>query len=411
MKNLKFDINKIRNFFPILNELVHGKKLVYLDNAATTQKPKIVVEALENFYFHSNSNIHRAVHSLAEKATRAYEETREKVSRFVGANYSSEIIFVKNATEAINLVAKCYGQKNFNKDDEIIISTMEHHSNIVPWQMISETTGAKLRVIKITPSGELDLNHYKSLLNPRTKFVAVTHASNALGTINPIEEIIALAHANKSLVLIDGAQGISHIPVNVNSLDCDFYVFSSHKMYGPTGVGILYGKSKLLNAMPPFLGGGDMIEKVTFEKTTYAALPQKFEAGTQNFADVVGFGATIDFINSIGLHNIAKHENELLLYATQKLLNIKGLQIIGTAPNKIGNISFVMEHIHPHDMATILDTEGIAVRAGHHCAMPLMDYYKLPGTTRASFAVYNTFEEVDILVAGILKAQKIFARK
>ena len=402
--------NKIRQLFPILQNKINNKPLIYLDNAATTQKPRSVVEAIEHFYFNDNANIHRGIYKLSQRATNAYEKSRKNIAEFINAKYTHEIIFVRNTTEAINLVAQSYGYKNFKPGDEIIISTMEHHSNIVPWQLICKKTGAKLQVINIHENGELDFNHYEKLINNRTKIVAIAHASNTLGTVNPIKKIIAAAHAHNIPVLIDGAQASGHIQIDVQNLDCDFYAFSAHKMYGPTGIGILYGKEALLNSMPPYQGGGDMIKKVTFAETEYADLPQKFEAGTPNIADVVGFGATIDFIKSVGIDIIAKHEKELLKYATAAFSNVKGLKIIGTAPEKTSIISFILDKIHPHDVATILDTEGIAVRAGHHCTMPLMDFYNIPGTTRASFGLYNTKEEIDILIEALTKVRKIFSR-
>jgi len=400
---------ELRKQFPILQENIHNKPLVYLDNAATSQKPRCVIEAMDHFYFHDNSNIHRGVHTLAERATRSYEQAREKVRNFINAKNSAEIIFVRGTTEAINLVAQSYGRKNFHAGDEIIISTMEHHSNIVPWQLICEQTGAKLQVIKIHENGELDLDHYENLLNDRTKMVAITHVSNTLGTINPIKKIITLAHARNIPVLIDGAQAVPHMQIDVQNLDCDFYAFSAHKMYGPTGVGVLYGKEAFLDAMPPYQGGGDMIKKVTFAKTEYGDLPRKFEAGTQNIAGVIGLGATIDFLNSVGMDKISQHENNLLNYANKILHEIKELRIIGNALDKVGVISFVLNKVHPHDIATVLDTEGVAVRAGHHCTMPLMDFYNIPATTRVSFGVYNTEKEIDIFVAAINKVKKIFA--
>ena len=401
--------NKIRQLFPILQNKINNKPLIYLDNAATTQKPRSVVEAIEHFYFNDNANIHRGIYKLSQRATNAYEKSRKNIAEFINAKYTHEIIFVRNTTEAINLVAQSYGYKNFKPGDEIIISTMEHHSNIVPWQLICKKTGAKLQVINIHENGELDFNHYEKLINNRTKIVAIAHASNTLGTVNPIKKIIAAAHAHNIPVLIDGAQASGHIQIDVQNLDCDFYAFSAHKMYGPTGIGILYGKEALLNSMPPYQGGGDMIKKVTFAETEYADLPQKFEAGTPNIADVVGFGATIDFIKSVGIDAIAKHEKELLKYATDAFSDIKGLKIIGTAPEKTSIISFILDKIHPHDITTILDTEGIAVRAGHHCTMPLMDFYNIPGTTRASFGLYNTKDEIDILIEALTKVRKIFS--
>lgn len=400
--------NKIRQQFPIFKKNIRDKNLIYLDNAATTQKPESVVKTLEDFYYNNNANINRGIYKLSERATKAYENSRKNIASFINAKHAHEVIFVRGTTEAINLVAESYGHTNIGENDEIIITTMEHHSNIVPWQIIAEKTGAKLLVVKIHKNGELDLAHYKKLLNKNTKMVAVTHASNTLGTINQIKEIVDLAHKYNAPVLVDGAQAPAHFKVDIQDLNCDFYTFSAHKMYGPTGVGVLYGKEEILNTMPPYQSGGDMIERVTFEKTSYANLPQKFEAGTQNIADAIAFGAAIDFINSIDIDNIEKHEKELLEYATDKLSQINGLEIIGTAPKKTAIISFALKGAHPHDIATILDSEGIAVRAGHHCTMPLMNFYKLPSTTRVSFGIYNTKRETDILCEAILKVQKIF---
>jgi cysteine desulfurase/selenocysteine lyase len=400
---------KLREQFPILQEKINSKPLVYFDNAATTQKPRSVIDAVSNFYSHDNANIHRGIYALSQRSTLAYEQTREKTRDFINAKKTSEIIFVRGATEAINLVAQSYGRKNFQEGDEIVISTMEHHSNIVPWQLICEQTGAKLKIIKIHENGELDLDHYKQLLNKHTKMVAITHVSNTLGTINPIKKIISMAHTHNIPVLVDGAQAVPHMQIDVQDLDCDFYVFSAHKMYGPTGIGILYGKEEIIDKMPPYQGGGDMIKTVTFAKTEYADLPQKFEAGTQNIAGVVGFGAAIDFLKSSNLDTISKYENNLLNYATEKLFKINGLRVIGNAEHKVGVISFVLENIHPHDIATILDTEGVAIRAGHHCTMPLMEFYGIPATTRVSFGVYNTQQEIDIFISAINKVKEIFA--
>ena len=400
---------ELRKKFPILQEKINGQPLIYFDNAATTQKPSCVIEAINHFYFHTNANIHRGVHTLAQRATQSYEKSREKVRNFINAKNSSEIIFVRGTTEAINLVAQSYGRKNFHPGDEIIISTMEHHSNIVPWQMVCEQTGAKLQVVKIHPNGELDLNHYAQLLNSRTKIVAISHISNTLGTINPIKKIISLAHAHNIPTLIDGAQAVAHLPIDVQDLDCDFYAFSGHKMYGPTGIGVLYGKETLLDAMPPYQSGGDMINKVTFAKTDFADLPRKFEAGTQNIAAAAGFSSTIDFLNSIDRNKISQHETNLLNHANAIMFNTKGLKIIGDTLNKVGVISFVLDKVHPHDIATILDTAGIAVRAGHHCTMPLMNFYGIPATTRISFGLYNTKTEIDIFATAIEKVKKFFA--
>jgi cysteine desulfurase/selenocysteine lyase len=402
-----FDVSKIREDFPILHQSVHGKPLVYLDNAATTQKPLAVIEALENYYRHDNSNIHRGVHALSERATEAYERVRTSVQNFLNAADAKEIVFVRGTTEGINLVAQTYGRKNIGSGDEVLITAMEHHSNIVPWQLLCEEKGAKLRVAPISNRGELLLDEFEKLLGPRTKIVAVGHISNALGTINPVREIVRMAHARNIPVLVDGAQAAPRLPVDVQELDCDFYAISGHKMYGPTGIGVLYGKTKLLEAMPPYQGGGDMIASVTFDKTVYNRLPYKFEAGTPNIADTVGLGAAIEYLNHLGLDEIEKHEADLLSYATSAVESIPGVRIIGTAREKAGVLSFVMDEIHPHDIGTILDSEGIAVRTGHHCAQPVMQCFNIPATARASFGLYNTREEVDALVAGIHKVKKV----
>ena len=400
-----FDVFKIREDFPILNQKVYDKQLVYLDNAATTQKPKQVVDAIVNYYYEINSNIHRGVHYLSQQATVAFEESRKSVQSLINAEHNYEIIFTRGTTESINLIASSFGKKYVGNDDEVIISAMEHHSNIVPWQMLCEEKGAKLKVVPINDKGDLDMEAYKSLLNERTKIVAITHVSNALGTANSIKEIIELAHKQNIPVMIDGAQAIPHIKVDVKDLDCDFYCFSGHKMYGPMGIGVMYGKEKWLEAMPPYMGGGEMIKTVTFEKTVYNDLPYKFEAGTPNVGDGIALEEAIKYINKLGYEDIGKYEHEILTYATDKLLEIEGLKIYGTAKNKSGVISFIVGKIHPYDMGTILDKLGIAVRTGHHCAQPLMDIFKIPGTVRASFAIYNTIEEVDILVEGIKKAR------
>jgi cysteine desulfurase/selenocysteine lyase len=404
-----FDVERIREDFPVLKQTIHGKPLVYLDNAATAQKPYAVIEAIRKFHEVDCANIHRGVHELSQRSTAAYEGTRAKMKRFLNARSKSELIFVRGTTEGINLVASSWGRKNVREGDEIIISTMEHHSNIVPWQMLCESTGATLRVIPINDRGELVMEAYEKLLNPRTKMVAVTHVSNALGTINPVGEIIAMAHRAGALALIDGAQAAPHLKVDVQALDADFYALSGHKMVGPTGIGILYGKSKLLNAMPPYQGGGDMIKTVTFEKTTYADLPYKFEAGTPNIAGGIGLGAAVDYLNNIGLNRIAAYEHELLVYGTQALEQIPGLRMIGTAREKAAVLSFVIEGIHPHDIGTVLDRMGIAVRTGHHCAQPVMDRFGVPATTRASLAFYNTVQEIDALAAGLRKVKEVFA--
>jgi len=404
-----FDVDRIRDDFPILRHPVRdGRPLVYLDNAATTQKPRQVIDRIVRYYSEENANVHRGVHYLSEVATDAYEKTRTTVKRFIGARDEKEIIFTRGTTEGINLVAQSWGRKNIGADDEVLITAIEHHSNIVPWQLLCEEKGARLRVAPVNDAGELDLDAFENLLTPRTKLVSFGHASNALGTINPIREMIALAHAAGAVVLIDGAQGVPHLHVDVRDLDCDFYAFSAHKVYGPTGTGVLYGKESILEAMPPWQGGGDMILSVSFEKTTYNALPYKFEAGTPNIEGVVGMAAALDYVASIGVDAIAVHEQDLLHYATRRLLAIDGLRIIGTAAEKASVISFVLEGIHPHDIGTILDQEGIAIRTGHHCAQPLMMRFNVPATGRASFAMYNTREEADALVAGLEKVIEVF---
>ncbi len=400
------DILKIREEFPVLHQQVNGKPLIYLDNAATNQKPKRVIQALTNYYEGYNANIHRGIHTLAEKATRAYEDTRLAMQEFIHAEHSEEIIFTRGVTESVNLVASSYGRAFLKEGDEIILSGLEHHSNIVPWQLIAEERKAIIRVININPTGEIDLDHFKSLLSAKTKVVAVNHASNSLGSINPVKEIIALAHEVGAVVLIDGAQAAAHLPINVVELDCDFYCISSHKMYGPTGTGILYGKKELLEKMPPYMGGGEMIKNVSFAKTTYNDLPYKFEAGTPNIADVIALREAIAFINELGKENIAVHEHELLVYASQKLSEIPTVRLIGTAAQKVSVQSFVIDGIHPFDIGQMLDARGIAVRTGHHCTQPLMDHFGLEGTVRASFAVYNTKEEIDALLEGLKRIVK-----
>ena len=404
-----FDVFKIRADFPILAVKVHGKPLVYLDNAATTQKPQAVIDALIHYYTSENANIHRGVHALSELATESFEQARVKIQRFLRAADSAEIVFVRGATEGINLVAQTYGRTHVRSGDEVIISSLEHHSNIVPWQILCEQQGARLRVIPINDDGELLLEEFEKLLGPKTKFVAIAHVSNALGTINPVRKMIEMAHHWNVPVLVDGAQAAPHIPIDVQTLDCDFYAFSGHKLYGPTGIGVLYGKRKLLEAMPPYQGGGDMISSVTFEKTLYNKLPYKFEAGTPDVSGAIGLGAAIDYVSTIGLDRIAAHEDKLLAYATHALSSIPGLRLIGTAKAKAAVLSFVMSNIHPHDIGTVLDQQGIAIRTGHHCAQPLMQRFGVEATARASFALYNTKEEVDALVAGIHKVQEVFA--
>ncbi len=398
------DIQAIRAAFPILKREVNGKPLVYLDNGATTQKPQAVIDAIIHYYTDMNSNVHRGVHYLSQISTDAFEVTRRKVQEFIHAEQEHEVIITKGTTESINMIAQCYGKAFIHEGDEIIISAMEHHSNIVPWQMLCEDKGAILKVIPMNEAGELDMDAYQSLLSPKTKLVSVNYVSNALGTINPIKEIIDLAHAVNAVVLIDAAQAIQHLKIDVQALDVDFLVFSGHKMYGPTGVGVLYGKESLLNQMPPYQGGGDMIKEVTFEKTTYNELPFKFEAGTPNIEAGITLNAAIDFINEIGLDRIKKYEDELLAYATEQLLSIDGLRIIGTAKEKSSVVSFVIDGTHPYDVGVILDKLGIAVRTGHHCAQPVMDQFGIPGTIRASFAIYNTKEEIDALVAAVKRA-------
>jgi cysteine desulfurase/selenocysteine lyase len=404
-----FDVDKVREDFPVLKQRIHGKPLVYLDNAATAQKPFAVIDAIRKFHEVDCANIHRGVHELSQRSTAAYEETRLKAKRFLNARAKNELIFVRGTTEGINLVASSWGRKNVKEGDEIVISALEHHSNIVPWQMLCEEKGAKLRVIPMNDCGELLLDEYEKLLGPRTRMVAVGHVSNALGTINPVRQIIEMAHRAGALALIDGAQAAPHMKVDVQALDADFYAFSGHKLIGPTGIGILYGKARLLNAMPPYQGGGDMIKSVTFEKTIYADLPYKFEAGTPNIAGGIGLGAAFDYVTRIGLDNIAAYEHELLVYGTEALSRIPGLRILGTAREKAAVLSFVIEGIHPHDIGTVLDRQGIAVRTGHHCAQPVMERLGVPATTRASLAFYNTVAEIDALAAGLGKVKEIFS--
>ncbi|MCX7092820.1 MAG: cysteine desulfurase [Methylobacter sp.] len=403
-----FPVEKIRADFPILAELIRNKPLVYLDNAATCQKPQAVIDSIVQLYSHDYANVHRGVHTLSVRSTDKFEAARTKVKNFINAAGDKEIIFVRGATEAINLIAQTYGKTHIKAGDEILITAMEHHSNIVPWQMLCEQTGAILKVAPINRQGELIYDEFEQLISAKTKLVSVVHMSNALGTINPVKKIIAAAHAQGIPVLLDGAQAIPHMTVDVQDLDCDFYVFSGHKLYAPSGIGVLYGKQALLEAMPPYQGGGDMIRKVTFEETEYNVLPYKFEAGTPNIADVVGLGAAIDYLNAIGLDNIAAYEAELLDYATAKAQQIKGLKIIGEAEHKGAILSFTLDRIHPHDIGTMLDSLGIAIRAGHHCAMPVMDFFEVPATARASFAMYNTKQEIDVLMKGIESLIEVF---
>lgn len=404
LKLEKIDIQKVRADFPLLRREVNGKPLVYLDNGATTQKPKVVIDAITNYYSDMNSNVHRGVHYLSQISTDAFEVTRRKVQEFINAKEDFEVIITKGTTDSINLVATCYGKAFIHEGDEIIISAMEHHSNIVPWQMLCEEKGAVLRVIPMNAKGELDMDAYANLLSAKTKLVSVTYVSNALGTINPIKEIIDLAHAKNIPVLVDAAQGIQHLAIDVQKLDVDFLAFSGHKMYAPTGVGVLYGKKDLLNAMPPYQGGGDMIKEVTFEKTTYNELPFKFEAGTPNIEAGICLSAAIDYINELGIDNIKAYEDELLAYATSKIMEIPGVQLIGEAAQKSSVLSFVVDGVHPYDIGVILDKLGIAVRTGHHCAQPVMDQFGIPGTVRASLAVYNTKEDIDNFIAGLNRA-------
>lgn len=401
-KNIKKD-------FPILEQKVNGKNLVYLDSAATTQKPKEVINALNNYYKETNSNIHRGVHTLSQKATEKYEKAREMIANFIDATSSKEIIFVRGATEAVNLVASSYVKPLLMENDEIIISQMEHHANIVPWQMVCEEKKAKLKIIPIDENGELIINKFNELINKKTKFISLNHVSNSLGTINPIKKIIDIAHQKNIKIMIDGAQAVQHLEISMKDIDADFYCFSGHKMYAPTGIGILYGKKELLEQMPPYQGGGDMIKSVTFEKTTYNDIPNRFEAGTPNISGAIALGKAIEYINKIGISNINKHEEDLLNYATSKLKKINKVKIIGEAKEKAAVISFIIEGIHPHDIGTIMDSHGIAIRAGHHCTQPIMDFYNVPATARASFAIYNTKEDVDELVKAIEKCIKVFA--
>jgi cysteine desulfurase/selenocysteine lyase len=404
----QYDIQSIRNDFPILGRKIFGKPLVYLDNGASTQHPVQVIDAVKGLYENNYANVHRGVHTLSQEASNLFDDARGKVRGFIHASCVHEVVFTSGATESINLVAQCYARPRLKKGDEILITHMEHHSNIVPWQMVCEQTGATLKVVPISDKGELEMEQFHALLSEKTKLVSVVHISNALGTVNPITSIINAAHEIGVPVLVDGAQAIPHMPVNVKNLDADFYVFSGHKIYGPTGIGVLYGKEKLLNEMPPYQGGGDMILSVSFEKTIYNNLPYKFEAGTPNIAGVIGLGAAIDYVNKIGMGTIAAHEHGLLMYATSKLQQIDGLRIIGEAEQKAGLISFVLDNVHPHDIGTLLDGEGVAVRAGHHCAQPVMERYKVPATARASFAMYNTFQEIDILAEAIKKTINMF---
>jgi cysteine desulfurase/selenocysteine lyase len=406
-RSATYDLQKIRADFPILRQRVNDRSLVYLDNAATTQKPRAVIDAITRYYESGNANIHRGVHYLSQHATQEYEASRESVRRFLNAADASEIVFVRGATEGINLVAQTLGRMRIRAGEEVLITAMEHHSNIVPWQILCEEKGATLRVAPINDAGELIFEEFAHLLGSRTKIVAVPHVSNALGTINPLHRMVELAHRNDAKVLVDGAQAVPHLPVDVRGLDCDFYVFSGHKVYGPTGIGVLYGKAELLDAMPPYQGGGDMIRSVTFEKTTYNKIPYKFEAGTPDISGVIGLGAAISYVNELGLDRIDVHEQDLLQYATASLSAIPEVRLIGTAKEKASVLSFVMDGIHPHDIGTILDEEGVAIRTGHHCAQPVMERFGVPATARASFGLYNTREEVDTLVKGIERVREV----
>ena len=403
-----FDVERARRDFPILKERIHGKPLIYLDNAATSHKPQAVIDALVRFYAKDNANVHRGVHQLAERATNEYEGARGKVQRFLNAEHASEVIFVRGTTEAINLVAQTYGKANVGEGDEVLVTAMEHHSNIVPWQMLCEEKGARLRVAPINDTGELLLEEFDKLIGPKTRLVAVTHVSNVLGSINPIRRIVEMAHARGACVLVDGAQAAPHLKVDVQALGCDFYALSGHKMYGPTGIGVLYGRSELLDEMPPYQGGGDMILSVSFEGTVYNKAPNKFEAGTPNMAGAVGLGAAIDYLAGLEHDALAAHEDGVLAYGTRALREIPGLRLVGTAPAKASVLSFVLDGIHPHDIGTILDREGIAIRAGHHCAQPLMKRLGLGATARASLACYSTRDDIDALVTGLRKVQEVF---
>jgi cysteine desulfurase/selenocysteine lyase len=404
----RLDVAALRCDFPILTERVNGKPLVYLDNAATTQKPASVIDALDAYYRHRNANVHRGVHTLSQRATDDYEAARARIARFIGGVATEEAIYTSGTTGGLNLVAQSYGRNVLRPGDDVVISALEHHSNIVPWQLVCAQTGASLKVVPVNDAGEIEMDAYERLLGPRTKIVAFTHVSNALGTITPIERVIRLAHDAGAIVVVDGAQAVAHGGVDVRALDCDFYAFSGHKIFGPTGIGVLYGKAAILDAMPPYQGGGDMIRSVTFEKTEYNDLPYKFEAGTPNIAGAIGLGAAIDYVERVGIGAIAAYEDALLDYATRRVEAIPGLRIVGTAAHKAAIVSFTLDGVHAHDVGTILDNEGIAVRAGHHCAMPVMERFGIAGTARASFALYNTFDEIDALAAGIERVQRMF---
>ncbi len=405
-----FDVNEVRKDFPVLHQSVNGHPLVYLDNGATSQKPRAVIDAVSHYYETYNANIHRGVHFLSENATREYEASRDTAQRFINAADRREIIYVRGTTEGINLVAQAYGRPRLKAGDEIVLSTMEHHSNIVPWQMLCQQTGAKLKVVPVTDEGELDFEAYLGLLGAKTRVVAIVHLSNSLGTINPVKEIVKAAREHGAVTLLDGAQAVPHIPVDVQDLGCDFYAFSGHKVFGPTGIGVLYGRMELLDSMQPYQGGGDMIRTVSFEHTTYNDLPHKFEAGTPNIVGAIGLATALDYVSNLGIDAIAAHEDDVVAYATEKVAEIPGIRIIGTAPEKSGIISFLMEGVHSHDIGTVLDSQGVAIRAGHHCTMPLMKRFGVAATSRASFALYNTKEEADTLVNAIWKVKEMFHR-
>jgi cysteine desulfurase/selenocysteine lyase len=407
--SLTLNPEALKTDFPALQQTINNKPLVYLDNAASTQKPLAVIQRLQHYYEKENANVHRGVHTLSQRATDAYEDAREKLRVFINAHHSKEIIFVRGATEAINLVASSFGQRYVQNGDEIVVSAMEHHSNIVPWQLLCSKTGAHLKVIPMNSAGELDMNAYANMLGNKTRLVAVGHVSNALGTVNPVREIIEQAHRKGVPVLVDGAQSVPHMPINVQELQCDFFAFSGHKMYGPTGIGVLHGRTELLEEMPPYQGGGDMIRSVTFKKTTFSSLPYKFEAGTPNIAGAIGLAAAVDYLSHLGMENIAAHEKSLMEYATKRLSDLEGLSIIGTAKHKAAVISFLLGDVHPHDIGTILDQEGTAVRTGHHCAQPVMDFFSIPATARASFGLYNSPRDIDRLVEGLIKIREVFA--
>lgn len=409
MKNASLDFAKLRNDFPLLAKSNRGKPVVYLDTAASAQKPQVVIDAVQQFYSNDYANIHRGIYELSQRATKRYEQSRERVKHFIHAAHHEEIVFTNGSTSAINLVAQSFGRPRWQAGDEVILSMAEHHSNIVPWYLLKEQIGIELKVIPLAENGALDMMAYKKLFSKRTKLVAITHASNVLGVINPIKDIVNIAHEHQVPVLVDGAQAAAHMPINVQELDCDFYTFSAHKVYGPTGVGVLYGKKAILESMPPYQGGGSMIETVSFTNTTYANIPLRFEAGTPNFANVIGFDSALQYLHEIGMQHVYAHDQELLAYAHKKLVSIAGLRVLGTAAPKLGVISFVIDGLHPHDIGTVLDHEGVAVRAGHHCAMPLMEFYNVPATVRASFGIYNNKADIDAMIAAISLAKRLLS--